>query len=228
MKPPRKDPPLVCCTTYTPFSHQIKEIIKQHWHVLQTDTVCAELFPQPPMFTHSRSPNLKDKLVHSDTYDHSKRPCARLDDTTGFFPCRNCTSCHNIQKTDHFICFSTGRRYNIRQFITCSSVNVIYLLSCPCGLQYVGCTRRQLRVRLNEHRSAINRGDPKSPVARHFNEAKHSASDLKSVGIDRVLPNRRSGCTNQSLLRCEARWIFYLKTLQPNGLNDDFDLACFL
>lgn len=227
-QPHKRDPPLICCTTYTPHSQQIKKIIKQHWHVLQTDTICSELFPNPPLFTHSRSPNLRDKLVHSDTFDHSKRPCARLDNMTGFFPCRNCASCNNIHKTNHFTSFSTGKRYEIRSFITCSSVNVIYLLNCPCGFQYVGCTRRQLRIRLNEHRSAINRRDPKSPVARHFNEVGHSTTDLKFMGIDRILPSRRNSCPNQPLLKTEARWIFYLKTLHPNGLNDDFDLTCFL
>lgn len=227
-KPERDKPPLVCCTTYTPLSHHIKNTIKKHWHVLQADTKCAELFPTPPLFTHYRSPNIKDKLVHSDTFDRSLRPRERLDDMTGFFPCRNCTSCNNVHKCTSFTSFSTGKTYDIRRFITCNSTNVVYVLYCSCGLQYTGCTRRQLRVRINEHRSAVNRNDPKSPVARHFAEAKHTVSDLKFMGIDRVLPTRRRGCTPQTLLQCEARWIFYLKTMHPRGLNDDFDLTCFL
>lgn len=224
----RSDPPLICCTTYTPLSHQIKTIVTKHWHVLQADTKCAELFPRLPLFTYSRSANLKDKLVHSDTFDKSHRPRERLDDMTGFFPCRNCTSCNNVHKCNTLTSFSTGKKYDIRKFITCNSINVVYVLYCPCGLQYTGCTRRQLRIRINEHRSAINRKDAKSPVARHFTETNHTVSDLKWIGIDRVFSTRRRGCTPQALLQCEAKWIFYLKTLHPKGLNDDFDLSCFL
>lgn len=40
----------------------------------------------------------------------------------------------------------TGRSYRINCFITCSTKNVIYLLHCSCGLQYMGRTKRTLNV----------------------------------------------------------------------------------
>lgn len=226
----KKEHSLICCTTYTPLSNQITQIIKKHWNVLNTDPVCSSLFKELPLFTHSRSRNIRDILVHADTFDHSKAPKDRLDAAVGFFPCRNCTSCTTTgsKKTSKFMCHVSGKEYNINKFITCSSSSVIYLLSCPCGLQYIGKTNRQLRVRINEHRSAISRNDPKSPIARHFSTAPHTTAQLQFIGIDRVTPSRRNRAVESKLLQCEAKWIFYMQTLSPKGLNEDLDLTCFL
>lgn len=46
--------------------------------------------------------------------------------------------------------------------------NVVYFLACiRCGIQYGRKTKRQLKFRLNELKSAIHQTDPKSAVARH-------------------------------------------------------------
>ncbi len=37
-----------------------------------------------------------------------------------------------------------------------------------------------------------------------------------------------SGDIAKRLLQREAFWMFYLKTMSPSGLNDDFDISCFL
>ena len=97
-----------------------------------------------------------------------------------------------------------------------------------CGVQYVGKTTRQLRLRINEHKSSIRRADPKSAVARHFADDNHSLSDLIFCGIDMVFPKRRGGNVDQNLLQCECKYIYYLKTLQPHGLNEELEMSCFL
>lgn len=229
-KKKNKEHSVICCTTYTPLSSQIKQIIQKHWNVLNTDPICSTLFKDPPLFTHSRSRNIRDILVHADTVDHSKRPKDRLDDAVGFFPCRNCASCtiSGSKKTGKFRSSITGKEYNINKFITCSSSCVVYLLSRPCGLQYIGKTNRQLRVRINEHRSSISRNDAKSPIARHFSTASHTMSQLEFMGIDRVVPSRRNRDVETRLLQCEAKWIFYMQSLSPKGLNEDLVLICFL
>ena len=229
-KKKKKDHSVICCTTYTPLSNQIENIIRTHWDVLNTDQACSTLFRDPPLFAHSRARNIRDILVHAHTFDRSKTPRERLDDAKGFFPCRNCTSCTTtgMKRTSKLKCSKSGKKYTINKFITCSSVNVIYLLTCPCGLQYIGKNNRQLRIRINEHRSAIHRKDIRSPVARHFSMAEHKISDLEVVAIERISPSRRNREVESKLLQCEARWTFYMGTLSPGGLNEDFDLTCFL
>ncbi len=145
-----------------------------------------------------------------------------------FFPCRHCYSCGNSKKSLHIVSFATKKQHRITSFIICNSTNVVYLLTCPCGLQYTGKINRQLRTRINEHRSSICRGDLKSPVARHFKDLNHPARTLVICGIDQILPSRRYSNTDQRLLQCESRWIFQVKTEQPLGLNETLNLSCFL
>lgn len=141
-----------------------------------------------------------DMLVRADTWR-----IERLDEADDFFPCRNCAG---ILKCNRLKSFVTNKEYtNI--FLNCGSSNVVYLCSCPCGLQYTCITRRELRLRINEHRSAIQRNDPKSPVARYFLRLIMLWLILSSVN-DRVFSSPRCHNTDECLLQCEARWIFYL------------------
>lgn len=57
---------------------------------------------------------------------------------------------------------------------TCNSMNVIYILKCPCGKCYVRQTSRSIKVRVNEHRSCIctyqNRSNEEKENADKFGE----------------------------------------------------------
>lgn len=53
-------------------------------------------------------------------------------------------------------------------------------------------------------------------------------SRLKFMVIDGVTINRRGGDREKSLRKKEVGWIHRLDTLQPKGLNSDFDLYLFL
>ncbi len=68
--------------------------------------------------------------------------------------------------------------------ISCKTANVIHLLRCSCGLCYVGKTSRPLKIHISEHRCAIRHRDPKSPVAQHFANSRHSVSTLQYIGIE--------------------------------------------
>lgn len=102
------------------------------------------------------------------------------------------------------------------------------MLTCPCGLSYIGKTTRALKTRISEHRSAIRNGVTSSPVAVHFMNAKHNISSLKYVGIENIKCPRRGGNVDNLLLKRELFWIYTLNTLAPRGLNEDFDIRPFL
>ncbi|KAL7382988.1 hypothetical protein ABVT39_002950 [Epinephelus coioides] len=90
---------------------------------------------------------------------------------------------------------------------------------------YIGQTASKLKIRLNEHRSSIKRADMTSTVARHFCEHGHIVKDLKCIGIEKVVLNRRGGDQEKRLLQRECAWIHKLKTLVPSGMNEDFNMC---
>ena len=81
---------------------------------------------------------------------------------------------------------------------------------------------------MSEHKSSISRKYIHPPLARHFVDAKHSVSDLKDRGIQKIFQARGGDNLDQKLLQCESKWIFYLHTVQPEGLNEELGLSCFL
>ncbi len=208
-------------------SQEIKEINIKHWHVLSSDHVRQKLFAQPRLFCHYRLRDIRDFLVRADT---CAPPSAsgRLTEMTDFFPCRSCTACRDSCKhTSTFVSHTTGKKYVIKQFSTCNSSNVIYLISCPRVLQYVSEKTRQVKTRIIEHKSAIRRGDEKSSIARHFRDANHPVSSLTFCVIQQIKTPHRGTDMERRLLQTECKWIFYLKTLHPLGLNEEMSLNCF-
>lgn len=228
--PPKRDKrsSIVCTTTYSKHSAQIKDAVKRHWHVLSSDDTCRALFPDLPLFAHHRAKNIRDFLVKADNFN-VRSGVERLSRATGFHPCRSCAACHNNSvKKNTVIGSVTNKTYKLKQFTTCSTRNVVYLITCPCKKQYVGKTNRPVKTRIIEHNSSIRRKDEKSPVARHFNEAGHPVSSLAYTVLEHVTPARRGGDLERRLLQRECFWIFSLKTVHPLGMNEELVLSCFL
>ncbi|KAL2101113.1 hypothetical protein ACEWY4_002874 [Coilia grayii] len=219
---------VACTTTYTAHSHQIKDCIRKHWHILGSDPTCSTLFAEPPLFSHYRAKNVRDFLVRADCHKKTNRD-GRLRNITGFFPCRTCAACRNsTKKATSFSCAATGKQFSIKQFTTCNTSNVIYLITCPCNKQYVGKTSRPIKTRIIEHNSAIRRRDDKAPVAQHFMEAGHPLSSLSFTVIEHITHARRGGDLNRRLLQRECFWIWTLNCLHPGGMNEELSLTCFL
>ena len=100
---------------------------------------------------------------------------------------------------------------------TCTSSNIIYCISCSkCCKLYIGETGRRLSNRFAEHLRSVRNNDVDKPVARHFNAANHSISDMKICAISPI-----SG-GNDSRKRHKKRLIFKIGTIHPHGLNERF------
>ncbi|KAI8497723.1 hypothetical protein Bbelb_243750 [Branchiostoma belcheri] len=89
-----------------------------------------------------------------------------------------------------------------------------------CGVQYVGETKQTLANRLNGHQSAINTKKD-IPVSAHFNQTHHSVGDLEILGIERLRYTGNEDLTRQRRLQRESYWIHQLRTLHPDGLNQE-------
>ena len=136
----------------------------------------------------------------------------------GTFKCdsNRCVVCqHHVNESDTFCGYSSGTTHRTKGTITCTSSNVIYLISCSvCSVQYVGETKNTLKKRFYGHRSTVNTKRLDTPVGHHFNLPNHSISDMVLQGIESL--GDRSDAVRFSR---EKLWIKRLRTIQPHGLN---------
>lgn len=196
-------------------------IIKEHKHLLEGSSTLTRIFPPKSIIpAFRRTKNLKELLAPSKLkiYDNSS---GNQVEQKGCFKCKTrCDLCqHFFEESDSFKSFTTGHSYKIKEWTTCSSTNVIYLVSCyKCNVQYVGSTCNSFKVRFRNHKSAMINNKNTCEVAIHFNQAAHSMSDFKFTCIEQIL-NHNNSDINSKLLTREAYWMTQLRTLQPYGLN---------
>ncbi len=194
---------------------------------MSSDPKLSTTFKDTPRVVYKRPPNIRQMVVKSDLLPQ-RQDTFLTRVPGGNYRCANCAQCNFTTKSHTFTHPLTGKQFDIKSIITCTTTNVIYLLKCPCGLGYVGKTNRALKTRIAEHRCSIRNQDPKSPVAMHFLQAKHSVASLTYQGIEHVKHPRRGGDTNRLLLQRESFWIFTLGTMSPKGMNEDFPINHFL
>ena len=119
--------------------------------------------------------------------------------------------------------------YTIPEFFNCGSDYVVYCLTCPCGLFYVGRNIRALRKRFGEHRNTVEQGLEKYSVARHFKEHHDQSTEGLRVwvleAISRHLPSAER---YKRLCERENYWIFTLDSLSPGDLNEGIEINILL
>ena len=204
--------------TYNPALSSIATTIHKYLPILHASSRCKEAIPEPPMVAFRRPTNIKDMVVRSTI-----KTSMATTSNTGFKPCQSCAACnhqHSSGKIHHAVpatTFSssvTGEMFTIKHHLTCTSVNVIYLITCSkCNQQYVGETKRMLKTRLLEHCGDTKHKRDK-PVARHFNLPGHTAEDIRVIAIDR--PGSSNYYHRTAL---ESKWIKKLHTNTPEGIN---------
>ncbi|OCT79041.1 hypothetical protein XELAEV_18030137mg, partial [Xenopus laevis] len=81
-----------------------------------------------------------------------------------------CGTCQYLRPSKDFRGRLNPRRFKIHFYANCGTNNVIYLITCSCGLQYVVKTIRPFRKRLSEHLSCVSCKDSSSAEAKHLIE----------------------------------------------------------
>ena len=130
---------------------------------------------------------------------------------------KRCRAYQYINVDKHFTSTHNKRKFDIRDFFTCKSNNLVYLITCKkCQLQYAEHTSRRLSERISDHVSNIKLKKLK-PIALHFNLANHSISDFSITAIDQLphMPNS----LDLRLLK-ESTWQNLLQTAFPKGINN--------
>ena len=222
---PQQPSKIYFVSTHSKELYHIQNIIRKNWNIIQSDPVLEKLFPEPPSFSRRRAPTLQDKLSHS--YLPPKKTWLRKP--MGNYPCGHCCHCGNITKTDTFKDVHSNKTYKIKDFANCSSCFVVYKLTCPCGYFYVGRTKRRLKDRLGEHKTAIRTKNPNYPMAVHYDAANHGdPSSLKAMALEVIPHHIRRGDRLKKLLQRETFWIVSLQATKFPGLNDEIDFIPFL
>lgn len=210
-------------------SKDVKRIVLKHWSVLKCDPQLVDLASSTPRFCFKRGSNIKDSLVSSMYVAPSLSTNWLSQEVYGNYRCGRCTHCSNTYNTKKFYHPHTGQEYTIKDFINCNSTHIVYMLKCICGDIYIGQTKRNLKLRIAEHKAAIRNGNMDYAIARHCREKNHgSVVSLKFLGIERISPSPRGGNIVKQLLQREAYWIYTLNTMEPRGLNENLDLSSFL
>lgn len=145
-KPPqvenREDFGLAFLTTYSSQHWAVKRIIKRHWPVIKNDRVLGPLLSVKPCVLFRGASNLRHSIA-PDVPVPPIRPTF-FGDLKGFFPCRKCQICKlnafRGRRLTEFTLVGSGTTHSIVSFITCTTKCVVYLLRCPCGLEYIGRT----------------------------------------------------------------------------------------
>ncbi|OCT76693.1 hypothetical protein XELAEV_18031894mg, partial [Xenopus laevis] len=175
---------------------------------------------------YKRGSTLKDILCPAESKEVKRMDrIFKSSPNIGTFPCLNCICCHSIIKGGVVQHPTKGFNIKLQHFATCNTECVVYMLKCPCGKTY-----RAIKERIKEHRGNIKnfKANTDTPVSRHFNQNRHSMSQLKWLVLDVIQRPRRGGDIKKLLLQREAIWIKKLCALDPLGLNDKWSIACFL
>ena len=135
--------------------------------------------------------------------------------------CKLIPNCTNIRSS------SNGKISKLRLSspADCNSKFVVYCITCTlCDNQYVG-KAENFRLRVNNHKSCINRGKPNDRGCRvlyeHFLRPDHSIDNLSFTIVEK--------CDDAaSLVRAERKWIWWLETVHPRGFNVDDGFRSYL
>ena len=207
----------------------INRILRENHHLLQLNPNLRKVMPEPPRLAFRRPKNLRNYLCRGRLPPLGTPDNLRPSNSCG--PCSirkssqirrgpPCGICKLLPSQNCIVSFSNGKNFSIvsKTNADCDSKFVVYCLSCTkCGLQYVG-RAQNFRLRVNNHKSCINRKCGNDSGCRllyeHFSAADHSLQNVKFTVLQ--------VCTDsETMCEAEIRWIWSLGTLEPKGFNID-------
>lgn len=119
---------------------QIERIVRKHWDIVRADSHLSAILPEKPRFKYRRAPTLRDHLAKKLKRPPTKKKFSFFEGK-GYYPCKSCYATSTV----------TIKEYVIEDLISCRTEGLVYLLECPCQIQYIGRTKRELWKRLREH-----------------------------------------------------------------------------
>ena len=205
-------------TKHHPALPHLSQIIDEFYPIINNCPVSSTIFPKKSLISATRKlPTLSTILTANPFYSPSSPASPR-----GFHKTPGC-SC-NLCKEGYFtpVIFSNnqpGRGFSLPRPTNCKAINTVYVISCPCGLQYVGRTGEPV-PRWTNHKSHVRCRRKTCNLANHCIQH-HPDMDLSSS------PNIKESlkftilesCSPDQLVELEESWRNRLQTWAPLGLN---------
>lgn len=185
-------------TTFSSASTIVNRKIKDNFRTIMEDS--GILRKHQVISAQRRHKNLKDFLVRAKL--------KKLDQV------------HTEKKPEYFSHLqyirnqSNKKIFKISQHFAPQTTNCIYVIFCDmCGKQYIGETKNSMATRMWQHRYNItNKKETTTPLVRHF--LFHGLQNLRMAGIQSNLL-----WTDTERKKMERRWIYWINTKEPFGLN---------
>uniref|UniRef100_A0A8C5WHQ7 Reverse transcriptase domain-containing protein n=1 Tax=Leptobrachium leishanense TaxID=445787 RepID=A0A8C5WHQ7_9ANUR len=202
---------------YNSKAQNMKKIIRKHWHVLRKDKDLNGILGEQPKIVFRGVKNLKMNLVHSKP-KNKKINHNQFSVKNGFHVCGQCLACRSTGNKRNcrmeFFNKKTNQKIQMKEALNCCSKSVIYLLECPCGLQYIGRTKRAFNIRVSEHVRNIKKSYENHSVSLHF-KIRHGSSPLglKFMAIKKIYKTDLDDNIVNKLGQEEMRTIYEMGTM---------------
>lgn len=169
-------------------THQIKQILAKHWHILTSDAAVKDKVPPMPSFVYKAGNSLHRLIeIRQSSMKDGKRV------SRGTTKCGCCNYCKYIYEGKSIILKDRNRTKVHFKNGNCLTRHVIYLAICDtCENYYVGMTDRFLKNRMYDHLYCIKRNDGNNALSRHISNNEPCKS-FKFGIIDVVSNNPRGG-----------------------------------
>ena len=153
-KPKKRNKKIAWITTHDPRVPSKDSIIQKNLHLLHADPNNLDIFPRSALVAADRKRKNLGQMFMPTVPRRTKIEAPK--DPPGFYPCDRCDTCRHSEQTTSFTSPWDGRRWKIRQHITCTTKGVVYLLRCRLhpDLWYIGSTT-DLHRRWAGHKSDI-------------------------------------------------------------------------
>ena len=217
---------LTWISKYDPRLPNKSKIIHDNLHLLHSNENNISIFPNGSIISSNRRrKNLRD--IYKPTVPRYGFTTNTTPTDPGFFVCnKKCDTCAHSRDTKFIQSPWDGRKWYIRQNLTCTTKNVIYVLCCkehPKAM-YVGSTKN-LKSRWAGHKSDCKLGyTKKCAVSKHIKADDHPVDAqlnfLQIIAIESVNDE-------QKLLARETWWQCHLGTIFE-GLNIRKDLQSMI
>ena len=195
----------------------LSSLLRRNYESMITDhPELKETFPEPPIVSYRRNPNIRSTLVRSQkkilkTKGPSVRCTAKNTKKRG----RPCKLCNHMGQKDCLTNSNNGRTSYISGG-SCQSKNVVYAAECVKHKKlYVGFTSTALSQRFNKHRYDAGHDPTSTELGKHFYENKECNFD-RDLRVH-VLEKVEGGL--DELEHHENLWMTRLGSREPFGLN---------
>ena len=224
----KKTKKIAWITTYDPRVPQKSKIIHKHMHILYRNPQNKKCFPEGLLIGADKKrknlrqiikPTVPRRFVqHGPFLENGCFPCAgamKIPGATGA-----CDLCKHIKTTHSFISPYDNRKWNIRQHLTCSTPNLIYLIICKCNNHesyawYIGSTNNILDRWRNHRKDFKSRRYASCGLSRHAVEPHPEILPRKPIEYLKVILLETLGktATEAQLINREVWWQSNVGTL---------------